>query len=527
MKTKAFKVVKLGLLLVMVSLLTLWGARAYNAWQAPPLQLWHTFVPQEMTIKEMDAATWDQYMERENRLFADVRSQVTEKLPPEAQVQSNRYFEGSRVYPPSFAHDWNRSYILEPEGKPIGAVVFLHGLTDAPYSLRHLARRYRDDGFVSIGIRMVAHGTVPAALTDVTWEDWMAATRLAVREAKRRIDPKMPLHIVGFSNGGALAMKYALDALEDPTLARPDRLILLSPMIGITRFARFAGLAAVPAFFPAFAKSAWLGILPEFNPFKFNSFPVNGARQSHRLTTALQQQISRLSGQEVFNELPPVLTFQSVMDYTVSTPAILYALYAHLPENGSELVLFDVNRATFFGPLMRSASDFALTRLLPPLPQRYDITVVGNAAPNDIYTVARTTKAGKAEQSVKDLNLVYPPHIFSLSHVAIPFPMDDPLYGMEPPPGSDAKFGVNLGTLAARGERGALIVHLDSLFRTTSNPFFPYLLERVVTAIDDPLPAHPASLTERSKTHVAQPPASYAEDLKEFMEDIPEEYSTP
>ena len=45
------------------------------------------------------------------------------------------------------------------------------------------------------------------------------------------------------ANGGALAVKYALDALENPQLARPDRLILLSPMIGITRFARLAGVA--------------------------------------------------------------------------------------------------------------------------------------------------------------------------------------------------------------------------------------------------------------------------------------------
>ena len=36
-------------------------------------------------------------------------------------------------------------------------------------------------------------------------------------------------------------MKYALDAIEDPTLARPDRIVLISPMIGITAFARFAG----------------------------------------------------------------------------------------------------------------------------------------------------------------------------------------------------------------------------------------------------------------------------------------------
>ena len=88
---------------------------------------------------------------------------------------------------------------------------------------------------------MPGHGTVPAALTDIEWEDWDAATRLAVREARRRVGPSRPLHIVGFSNGGALAVKYALDAIDDQRLARPDRLILISPMIGITAFARFVG----------------------------------------------------------------------------------------------------------------------------------------------------------------------------------------------------------------------------------------------------------------------------------------------
>ena len=129
-----------------------------------------------------------------------------------------------------------------PRELSAGAVVFLHGLTDSPYSLRHIARRYREHGYVSIAIRLPAHGTVPGALTDVEWQDWMAATRLAVREARRRIGPSLPLHMIGFSNGGALALKYALDALEDPRLTQQDRLVLIAPMIGITRFARFAGI---------------------------------------------------------------------------------------------------------------------------------------------------------------------------------------------------------------------------------------------------------------------------------------------
>jgi hypothetical protein len=59
--------------------------------------------------------------------------------------------------------------------------------------------------------------------------------------------------------------------------------------------------------------------------------------------------------------------------------------------------------------------------------------------------------------------------------------VEDALYGLAPDPVED--FGVNLGTLALRGERGVLVSDLDSLLRLTSNPFYPYLRDRVVEAI--------------------------------------------
>ena len=48
---------------------------------------------------------------------------------------------------------------------------------------------------------------------------------------------------------------------------------------------------------------------------------------------------------------------------------------------------------------------------------------------------------------------------------------------------AEALATVRLGAMATRGERGALIVSLDSLLRMTSNPFFPYLLGRVEEGI--------------------------------------------
>jgi alpha-beta hydrolase superfamily lysophospholipase len=365
MRSKLFSLLKWTVGLLVLAVVGLLAIRAYDAQRGPPLSRWHTYTPHDLTAKTIRKIEWPEYLEAENALFDEVRTKVTEKLEPEERVPTNRYFDGSPIYPGRFATDWNRSYILEPDGAPAGAVVLLHGLTDSPYSLRHVARRYRAHGWVSVAIRLPAHDTVPAGLTDVAWEDWAEATRLAVREARRRIGPSKPLHIVGFSNGGALAMQYALDALGDKTLTRPDRVVLISPMIGITAFARFAGFFGWPAVFPAFANAAWLSVTPEFNPFKYNSFPINGARQSSLLTRVLQEQIASYARDNRLGELPPILTFQSVVDFTVSTRAIVTALYGNLPANGSELVLFDLNRNALVSPLLRASVEGALDRLVP------------------------------------------------------------------------------------------------------------------------------------------------------------------
>lgn len=484
MRAKLIRISRRAAVVVFVSLTTLLAIRAYDSQRGPPLEPWHTYVPHELSAKALDQGNWAQYLKAEDAIFDSLRTEVTQKLAPEDRVPFNRYFDSSPVYPGHFAQDWNRSYVLEPDGVPVGAAVFLHGLTDSPYSMRHIARRYRELGYVSLAVRLPAHGTVPGALMEIEWEDWMAATRLAIREARRRIGPALPLHLVGYSNGGALAMKYALDALVDPQLTRADRIVLISPMIGISRFARFAGIAGWPAIFPAFAKAAWLSVVPEFNPFKYNSFPVNGARQSYRLTAALQRQISSNAQQNRLTALPPVLTFQSIIDFTVSTRAVISSLYGNLPTNGSELVLFDINRAAKFGPLFRAASETAVSRLLPAPPRPYRTTIVTNASAESIDVVEHVTEAGADTEQTRDLALSYPVEVYSLSHIALPFPTSDSLYGLRPDPAEN--FGIDLGSTAFRGEIGALIVDLDSLLRMSSNPFFPFMMGRIEEGIDRP-----------------------------------------
>lgn len=470
-------------MVVGIVLVVLLAVRVYLSQQGPELHLWHTWRADEMSVRELDNADFAGYLARERAIFTDLDNAVTAKTAGEDQTPLNRYYRQSLVWPGQFAPDANRSFVLMPAGKPRGAVVLLHGLTDSPYSVRRLAVNYQQHGFVAVVPRLPGHGTAPGALTDVDWEMWLAATRLAVREATRLAGEAVPLHLVGYSNGGALAMKYALDALDAPALRKPQQVILLSPMIGVTAFARFAGFAGLPALLPPFAKAAWLNISPEYNPYKYNSFPVNAARQSWLLTKALQEQIGRAARENRLANLPPVLAFQSVMDSTVSTRAVVSGLFDQLPANGSELVMFDINQAASFRPLFKPSSWTATTALLPVAQRRYGVTIITNASEHSYSTVAKITPAGRTQETVVPLAQSWPQDVYSLSHVAVPFPPDDDLYGREP--GVKNRYGISLGTIALWGETSVLSVGKEALMRVTSNPFYDFMQERINSRIGD------------------------------------------
>ena len=221
MRTRVLKFVKRAALLLATILITLIGVRIYDTQRGLPLELWHIYAPSEMSADEIDHADWGQYLAAEQAVFDDVRAEVTAKLDPSERVPVNRYFEGSPVYPGRFAQDWNRSYVLEPEGDPVGAVVFLHGLTTrltaCVTSRAAIARTAMSRSRSGCRATVPSRADFPTSNGKTGWPPpgWRCARR-AGGSGRRR-----PLHLVGFSNGGALAMKYALDALEDPQLTRP------------------------------------------------------------------------------------------------------------------------------------------------------------------------------------------------------------------------------------------------------------------------------------------------------------------
>lgn len=473
-----FRVLLVVVLLLLAALLAF---RIVQGLRGPPLKLWHTQAPDEPSAADTDRMDWAAWLAHEQQVFSQVAAEVTGQLPAEDRLAQNRYWSGSPVNPARLPRNWNQSFVLLPTGTPQGVAVLLHGLTDSPYSMRHLALHYQARGWAAVVIRLPGHGTVPGGLVGVRTEQWQAATRLAVREAMR-LGPGRPIHLVGYSNGAALALAHTLEAMQDPSLGQPKSLVLVSPMIGLPNPAGLSQLARIPAMLPATMKLAWLDLLPEYNPFKYNSFPIHAGLQAQRMTKIVATGLAKARADGTIKEMPRILAVQSVVDSTVSAPALLSGLFDLLPENGSELLLFDVNHAAYVGPLLRPTASGALRKLLPDGPRSYRIDVVTNAAEGQEDTVVQMRAPGSTELTTEPLGIPYRRDFYSLGHVALPFPLADGLYGANPDP-ADVQ-GVRLGILATRGENGTLTVPPTMLSRVSSNPFFYWMLGRTDRFLD-------------------------------------------
>ena len=448
----------------------------------PDLEPWHRFVPRDARAADLTpASTLADYLAIENRAFTAVHDEIEERLDPRWRVPANRYNTDGMSYPGRLGTDWNRTQLLTPDGEAIGGALLVHGLTDAPYSMRTIAEDLRARGYLVLAIRVPGHGTVPSGLTDVTWEDWVAAVRLGARHLSRSIGPNRPLMLVGYSNGGALVLKYALDALEGSGDPQASRLVLLSPMIGVPPFAWLARVISMLGPVPAFEKAKWLDVYPEYNPFKYNSFAANAGLQTWRLTTTLQAQIARAAAAGLAAKMPPLLTFHSLVDATVSTPAVVHALYDVIADERSELVLFDINRASGLVPFIKPEDSTLLSRLTDRLSRRYKRTLVTNVDSASLEVAERSIAPGATAIDTRPVGLSWPRDVYSLSHVAIPFPLTDPVYGRDETAGMPPV--IRLGLLSPRGERAVFSVPSDTLMRLTCNPFFEYQHGRLLTWI--------------------------------------------
>ncbi len=461
---------KLAGLLTIVGAAIVLGFTLYAVSMLPPLQPWHTErLHEEFSALRHGDLDFAGYLQREEKLFAELRETVAKWDSRDEAYLHGRFNPASAVNRLADGAPHNRSFRMT-QREPKGQALLVHGLSDSPYSMKALAESLHARGFDVTVLRLPGHGTLPSMMTEMRTRDWTAAVRIAARDVAGRASGGQPFYIGGYSTGGTLSLQYTLDALEDKSLRRPDRVLLVSPAIELTKVADLAAiidaLSIVPV--PVLEKVRWQEITPEYDPYKFNSFPVNASRQINRATKALQKTLVRARESGRLAQMPPVVTWQSVVDSTVGSVGAADRLYASLDGDGHRLVLFDVNREKRLASVQRPQAGAMIERLTQGK-RGYVLEVVSNGGPGGAQVNVRHL-APDGTESFRDTGLNWPVSVVSLGHVAMPFPPDDPVYGFIP--GSGRAGIPSIGSWLLRGENGALTISLSSLTRLRSNPFW-------------------------------------------------------
>jgi len=471
------------LLMLMGACISLAAAAAIYISYRPALSIWHETLLSDEFTAGAGVTDWQQYLAREDALFRQLDAEIIQRVPAAARTRFNRFSAGSRSDPAQWPVNWNRSFEWTLHDARFG-VLLLHGYSDSPYSLRALGEALHARGGQVLGLRIPGHGTAPSGLRLTTAEDMNAAVALAMAHLHREL-PGKPVIIVGYSNGAALALHHTFAAIDAGRAERPAALVLISPEVGISPVAALASWQAWIGEILGTAELAWDSIEAEFDPFKYNSFAVNAGAQAYRMTQLVQAQISALAAAGRLKEVPPILAFQSEADATVTATAVKRELFDRLESGDAELVLFDVNRVFETEGLVIQPAGFD-TALAGP-PHRYTVSILTNRSPQDLAAVVRRRLPMADAVTTEDTGLSWPRDVYSLAHIALPFPPEDPLYGDGRPTRLNS---LNLGRAVLRGEKGRLEIPDSAMTRQHWNPFYPDMESRILAFVDRAVAGH-------------------------------------
>jgi esterase/lipase len=450
-----------SVILLIVLVLTIYFIRAYDSLSMMQLHAEHQIEFDNEYRADMEASfTWEDYLTLEKTLQLELQEKLAEN--GNRNVLS-RHSAESHLNPEKLNRNWNYSHTLEPK-ETKGSAVLIHGLSDSPYSMRSTAEIFRDNGLVSLVPRMPGHGFAVGGLRQVSWQDWSSVVRIAIREADQRRKPDQPLILSGYSNGALLAIHYVLECQNNPDWVCPDGLLLFSSAISVTPFARFAGWHSVLSWLTYFEQFQWESIAPEIDPYKFTSFPKNPGREIFELSRSVNKQIKQLNKSD--RSFPGVISFQSIVDDTVDAKSILNFI-SKLPGKNHEVVVYDVNQNEAIVEILKKKPDNLIEIMNKESPFKFKISLITNRSQGGDLMRLVELEANSRELTDSNLNFEWPDEIYSLSHIAIPFPPTDMVYG------SNSTNNIfNLGRIAPRGERKMLNLDPSYFLRLRYNPFY-------------------------------------------------------
>ncbi len=181
---------------------------------------------------------------------------------------------------------------------PVG-VLFCHGFTGSPWSLREWAQVTADAGHTVALPRLPGHGTTWQEMNVTGWQDWYATVEDEfdqLRESCERV------FVAGLSMGGALALRLAEKRGDEVA-----GLILVNPAVAAYPKDRIAPLAQ---HFVASVKSIGSDLAdPDVSEHAYDRTPVRAAASMMKMWVDVRACLDLVHC--------PVLLFRSAVDHVV------------------------------------------------------------------------------------------------------------------------------------------------------------------------------------------------------------------
>lgn len=127
-------------------------------------------------------------------------------------------------------------YLLPQKKKVKKGVLLIHGFLSSPGELSDLGIKLHKEGHAVLGMRVSGHGTSPWDLENRSYKHWLGSVRRNYKILSAFCDE---IYIIGFSGGGALALRYASTGPENlagvasvcTPLILKDKMIHLVPFL--------------------------------------------------------------------------------------------------------------------------------------------------------------------------------------------------------------------------------------------------------------------------------------------------------
>lgn len=185
------------------------------------------------------------------------------------------------------------------EGDETG-VLFIHGFTGTPQSMRLWAKGVADQGRTVLLPRLPGHGTTPSDLQNTTAAEWLAEVEMSLAGLRERCDH---VFLCALSFGGALALDLAARHRDDIT-----GIVLVNPSI-YTKDPR-AKLKPILGRLPLLVKAVGNDVAdPEMDELAYDRTPTKAAAQ---VLTFMDTARARLG-----SVTSPLLVFTSRQDHIV------------------------------------------------------------------------------------------------------------------------------------------------------------------------------------------------------------------